>query len=61
MTSVRDLMTQEGAPVACAIRRNALCFIRFMLEQLSVPAFNNCAKMLREGNVRARNLLLQAV
>ena len=27
MTSVRDLMTQEGAAVACAKRRDALCFV----------------------------------
>ena len=26
-TNVRDLMTQEGAKVACAKRRDALCFI----------------------------------
>ena len=32
MTSVRDLMTQEGAAVACAKRRDALCFVRFMIE-----------------------------
>ena len=33
MTSVRDLMTQEGAGVACAKRRDALCFIRFMIDK----------------------------
>ena len=47
MTIVRGLMTQEGAGVACAKRRDALCFIRFMLEQISVPALNIWAKMLR--------------
>ena len=46
MTSMRDLITQEGAAVACAKRRDALCFIRFMIEQLSVPALNTCVKML---------------
>ena len=62
MTSLRDLMTQEGAAIACcAKRRDALCFNRFMLEQLSVPALNSCAKMLREGNDRAKTLLLQAL
>ena len=61
MTSVRDLMTQEGAAVACAKRRYALCFIRFMIEQVSVPALNTCIKMLREGDERAKALLLLAV
>ena len=50
MTSMRDLMTQEGAAVVCAKRRYNLCFIRFMLEQISVPALNTCVKMLREGD-----------
>ena len=61
ITSVRDLMTQEGAAVASAKRRDALCFIRFMLEQISVPALNTCAKMLREVNDRAKTLYLQSL
>ena len=61
MTSAGDLMTQEGAAVACAKPRVALCFVRFMIEQISVPALNTCVKMLREGNERAKTLLLLAL
>ena len=61
MTSVRDLMTQEGAAIACAKRRGALCFIRFMIEQMSVPALNACVKMLNEGDEHAKALLLLAL
>ena len=61
MTSVRDLMTQEGAAIACAKRRDAPCFIRFMIEQMSVPALNTCVKMLKEGDERAKALLLLAL
>ena len=50
MTSMRDLIIQEGTSVACAKRRDALCFIRFMIEQISVPALNTCIKMLRGGD-----------
>ena len=42
MTNLRNLIVQEGAAVACAKRRDALCFIRFMMEQISVPALNTC-------------------
>ena len=49
MKSISDLMTQEGAAVACAKRRDALSFTRFKLEQISVPALNTCVKKLREG------------
>ena len=38
MTNLRDLIVQEGAAVACGKRRDSLCFIRFMMEQISVPA-----------------------
>ena len=61
MTSVRDMITQERAAVACAKQRDALCFIRFMIEQISVPALNTCVKMLREGDERAKALLLLAL
>ena len=61
MTSVRDMITQEGAAVACAKRRDALCFIRFVIGQISRPALNTCVKMLRENDERAKSLLLLAL
>ena len=61
MTSMRDLIIQERMAVACAKRRDALCFIRFMIERISVPALNTCVKMLREGDERAKALLLLAL
>ena len=61
MTSMRNLITQEGAAIACAKRRDALCFIRSMRELISVPALNTCVKMARESDERAKALLLQAL
>ena len=43
------------------MRNDALCFIRFMIEQISVPTLNTCVKMLREGDERLRALLLLAL
>ena len=60
-TNLRDLIIQEGMAVACAKRRDALCFIRFLIEQILVPALNTCVKMLREGDERVRALLLLAL
>ena len=61
MTSMRELIIQEGMAVACAKRRDALCFIRFMIEKISVPALNTCVKMLRNGDELVRALLLLAL
>ena len=60
MTNLRDLINQEGA-VSCAKRRDALFFIRFMIEQISVPALNTCVKMLRKCDERAEASLLLAL
>ena len=61
MTRMRDLITQEGSAVACAKRRDALCFMRFMIEQISMSALNIYVKMPREGDERAKALLLLAL
>ena len=61
MTSLRELMINEEAAVACEKRRDALCFIQFVLEQLSVPALDTCAKMVRESSKSAKTLLLLAL
>ena len=61
MTNLRDLIIQEGMAVACAKRRDALCFIRLLIEQISVPALNTCVEMLSEGDERAKALLLLAL
>ena len=50
MTNLKEFMICEGAEVACAERRDGLFFVRFMLEQMSVPAQNTCANQLREGS-----------
>ena len=61
MMSMRYLIIQEGMALACGKRRYALCFIRFMIEQVSVPALNTCFKMLKEDDERAKDLLLLAL
>ena len=61
MMALSDLMIKEEAAMACAKRRDALCFIRFVLEQMSTPAMNTCAKIIQEGCEPKRTLLLEAL
>ena len=61
MMVLGDLTIKEEATMACAKRRDALCFIRFMLEQMSAPALSACAKVIKEGCEPKRKLLLQAL
>ena len=50
-------MMCEEAAVACAKRRDALCYVWFMLEQMSVSALVTCMKMMKEGSELAKILL----
>ena len=61
MKDLRDLMICEGALVACAKRRDAHCFFRFFLEQISAPALNTCTKTLREGSKLGKTLFLHGL
>ena len=61
MTSLRDLMIKEGAAVTCSKWRDALCFVRFILEQTSLPALKTSLPALREGSEPVKTLLSQAL
>ena len=57
MTHLRDLMICEGAAVACAKKRDALCFVPFF----PVPALNTCTKTLANGSEKPITFLLQGL
>ena len=52
MAHLIDLIISQG---------DALCFVRFIMEQMLVPALKTCAKILREGSEMAKTLLLPAL
>ena len=54
ITHLRNLMICKRASVACANRKDALCFVQLSVMQMSVPALITCAKTQREGNVLAK-------
>ena len=48
MTHLRDLISCEGAAVALVKRRDAPCYDRLLLKQMSSIALNTCARLLKE-------------
>ena len=61
MVHLPDFIIHERVAVACVKRRDAGCFVRFFLEQVSAPALNTCARLFEEGSDPERKLLLQAL
>ena len=49
MMALRKLMKKEEITMACAKRRDALCCIRVMLEQMSAAALSICAKVIEKS------------
>ena len=48
MMHLSYLMSCEAAAMACAMRRDALCFVKFLLKQMSAAALNTYARILKE-------------
>ena len=51
-------MIKKEATIACAKLRDALCFIKFMLEQMSA-ALSTCSKKIKEGCEPKKTLLIR--
>ena len=52
-----DVLDDEPNRPKDTIRSGSSCFIRFMFEQILVPALNTSAKMLKKNDDRTQNCL----
>ena len=50
-------MVKEEARMAYAKRRDAFCFVRFMLEEMSAPALSICAKVKKKTTLQLQALV----
>ena len=58
MESLRVLISRDDSAIAWAKRKDALCFVRFVVDRISTPVLEECIKTIRQGGVdRERNFL----
>ena len=58
MEALRVLISRDDSAIAWANRKEALCFVRFVMDRIPTPVLEECIKTNRQGGVdRERNLL----
>ena len=52
------LISRDDSAIAWAKRKDALCFVRFVVDRMPTPVLEECIKTIRQGGVdRERNFL----
>ena len=58
MEALRVLISRDDMAIAWAKRKDALCFVRFVVDRIPTPALEECMKTIRQGLVdREQNFL----
>ena len=58
MEALQVLISRDDSAIACAKRKDALCFVSFVMDRIPIPVLEECIKTIRQGGVdRKRNFL----
>ena len=58
MEALRALISKDDSAIAWAKRKDALCFVRFVVDRIPTPVLGECMKIIRQKGVdRKRNFL----
>ena len=58
MEAQQVLISRDDSAIAWAKRKDALCFVRFVMGRIPTPVLEECVKTIRQGGVdRERNFL----
>ena len=58
MEALQVLVSRDDSAIAWAMRKDALCFVRFLVDRIPTPVLEECIKTIRRGGVdRERNFL----
>ena len=51
MEALRVLISRDDSAIAWAKRKDALCFVRFVVDRIPTPVLEECKKTLRKGEL----------
>ena len=58
MEALRVLISRDDSAIAWAMRKDDICFVRFVMDRIPTPVLEECIKTIRQGGVdRERNFL----
>ena len=48
MEALRALISKDDSAIAWAKRKDALCFVRFVVDRIPTPVLGECIKIIRQ-------------
>ena len=61
MEALRMLISRDDSAIAWAKRKDALCFVRFVVDRIPTPVLGECIKTIRQGGVDGERNFLRAL
>ena len=61
METLRMLISRDDSVIAWAKRKDALCFVRFVVDRIPTPVLGECIKTIRHGGVDGERNFLRAL
>ena len=61
MEALRMLISREDSAIAWAKCKDALCFVRFVVDRIPTPVLGECIKPIRQGGVDGERNFLRAL
>ena len=61
MEVLRVLISRDDSAIALAKRKDALCFVRFVVDRIRIPVLEECVKTIRLGGVDRDRIFLRAL
>ena len=61
MEALRALISKENSAIAWAKRKDALCFVRFVVDRIPTPVLGECIKIIRQKEVDCERNFLRAL
>ena len=61
MEAPRVLISRDDSVIASAKRKDALCFVRFVVDRIPTPVLRECIKTIRQGRVNWERNFLRAI
>ena len=61
MEALRALISTDDSAIAWAKRKDALCFLRFVVDCIPTPVLEECTKTIQQGGVDRERSFLRAL
>ena len=61
MGALKVLIAKDNSAIAWAKRKDALCFVKFVVDGIPTPVLEECVKTIRQRSMKREEVLLRAL